>query len=71
MSEKIIEYGNLRRIVHRMFCDDCGEEMRSTNRCYTINPPLYEYYCPSCGRLITTMTSYPWTEITGDIISER
>ena len=71
MSEKIVEYGNLRRIVHQLMCDDCGEEMRSTNRCYTTNPPIYEYFCPKCGKLITTRQNYPWVDLVGDIINER
>ena len=71
MSEKIIEYGNLRRIVHKLVCDDCSVEMRNTNRCYTINPPIYEYYCPTCGKLTTTRQIYPWFDLVGDIINEQ
>jgi hypothetical protein len=28
--EKIIEYRNLRNIVHRLYCDDCEKEMYFT-----------------------------------------
>lgn len=68
MSEKIIMYDHLVKIVHKLYCDDCDVEMKSTGMCYTVNPPLYEYYCPNCNKRINKQQTYPWTELVGELI---
>ena len=47
MNNKILEYIN-----RPILCPDDNEEMFSTNVCFTVNPPLYEYECPKCGKKI-------------------
>lgn len=46
MIEEISEYGNLRKIVHKLLCPDCRIEMVMGNMVYMTNPPLYPYECP-------------------------
>jgi hypothetical protein len=46
MIEEISEYGNLRKITHRLLCPDCRVEMVMGNTVYMTNPPLYPYECP-------------------------
>ena len=64
--EKIIEYRNLRNIVHRLYCDDCEKEMYFTGQVYTTYPEEYVYKCPICNNLKSVHKFYPWNEIIGD-----
>ena len=68
MKEKVEMYENLVKIVHRVYCEDCGAELCHTGLVYTIDPPLYEYFCPNCNKRITSHTSYPWIEYKGELV---
>ena len=61
---------NLKKIVHRVYCDDCNVELESTGEAYMTAPPQYSYYCPNCNRRYTFWESYPWAEIVGDEVDE-
>lgn len=66
--EKITEFGNLRKIVHRVYCDECNIELKATGMVYMTYPEQYEYRCPNCGNTKSFYESYPWSEIIGDEI---
>ena len=48
--EKITEFINLRKIIHRIYCDDCNIEMKSNGICHPTYPPKYGYVCPKCHK---------------------
>lgn len=66
MNEKVTEFYNLRKIVHRIYCDECNVELVATGMVYMTYPERYEYKCPSCGKTCSFLQSYPWSEIVGD-----
>ena len=68
--EKISEFRNLRKIVHKIYCDDCNIELQSGDRILTTYPPQYIYNCPQCHKEYTLRQSYPWMEIVGDEVNE-
>ena len=68
MIEEISEYGNLRKLEHKLLCTQCRTEMHMGDFIFATNPPQYPYICPQCGNTITTNKSYPYTEIVGDPI---
>ena len=68
MIEEISEYGNLRKVIHKLLCPNCRIEMVMGNSIYMTNPPLYPYKCSQCGMETTTRQIYPYTEIIGDPI---
>ncbi len=68
MIEEISEYGNLRKVVHKLLCPNCRIEMAMENLAYMTNPPIYPYKCSQCGMETTTRQIYPYTEIIGDPI---
>ena len=68
MIEEISEYGNLRKVVHKLLCPNCRIEMVMENLAYMTNPPIYPYKCSQCGMETTTRQIYPYTEIIGDPI---
>lgn len=45
MIEEISEYGNLRKVVHKLLCPNCRIEMAMENLAYMTNPPIYPYKC--------------------------
>lgn len=64
--EKTNEFWNLRKVVHRVYCDDCDIELEFDNVVLTSYPAQYPYHCPNCGKVYTFWETYPWTEIIGD-----
>ena len=64
--EKIIEYNNLRKIIHKLCCNKCGVEMIKDNIVLMTSPPQYTYNCPKCESRLTSYRQYPWEEIVGD-----
>ena len=68
MIEEISEYGNLRKLEHKLLCPDCRIEMVMGNTVYMTNPPLYPYECPQCGMHTSVRQIYPYTEIVGEPI---
>lgn len=68
MIEEISEYGNLKKIIHKLLCPDCRIEMVMGNTVYMTNPPLYPYKCPQCGMYTSVRQMYPYTEIVGEPI---
>lgn len=70
MIEEISEYGNLKRLEHKLLCTSCRIEMQmgELESIFLTYPPQYVYVCPQCGNKITTKLSYPYTEIVGDPI---
>ena len=67
--EKITEFINLRKIVHKVYCDECNVELIATGMVYTTYPEQYEYTCPNCGNTKSFYQPYPWSEIVGDEIT--
>ena len=63
---KETEYRNLRKVVHRVFCDDCNIELESSGMVYMTSPAQYPYICPQCLKKYIFRENYPWTEIVGD-----
>lgn len=68
MIEEISEYGNLRKVIHKLLCPNCRIEMVMGNFTYMTNPPLYPYKCSQCGMETTIRQIYPYTEVIGDPI---
>ena len=68
--EKTTEFINLRKVIHRVYCDDCNIELESNNEVLCSYPPQYPYHCPKCNKRYTFWKSYPWVEIVGDEIDE-
>ena len=68
--KKEVRYINLRKIVHRVYCDYCDIELKDTGIVLTSYPPQYPYRCPQCGREYCFNESYPWAEIVGDEVNE-
>ena len=68
MNEKITEFQNLRKIVHRIYCDECNNELQSIGVVYPTYPPQYPYICPKCKIEYSLDRNYPWSEIVGDEI---
>jgi hypothetical protein len=64
--EKLTEYRNLRKVVHRVYCDQCDIELYSTGMAYATYPPHYPYRCSQCGKEYVFGERYPWSEIVGD-----
>lgn len=64
--EKLTEFYNLRKIVHRIYCDECNVELNATGMVYMTYPEQYEYQCPNCGNTTSYQHFYPWSEIVGD-----
>lgn len=69
--EKLTEYINLKKVIHRVYCDECGLELHSTGMVYTTYPPQYPYRCSQCGKEYTFNISYPWSEIVGTEVNEN
>ena len=66
--EKTTEFINLKKIIHRIYCDECNIELESGNIAYMTYPPQYPYKCPNCNKEYTFLMNYPWSEIVGDEI---
>ena len=66
MNKRTTEFCNLRKIVHRIYCDECNIELVATGMVYATDPAQYEYVCPNCGKTCSSFNSYPWSEIVGD-----
>lgn len=65
---KCTEYKNLRKVVHRVYCDTCQAELESTSTAYMTYPAQYEYICPICKKKSCFNQVFPWSEIVGDEI---
>ena len=63
--EQISEFCNLRKLVHRVYCDDCNVELKGMGMTYMTAPPKYPYICPQCSRKYVFDAEYPYTEIVG------
>ena len=66
--EKITEFVNMRKLIHRAYCDDCKVELIDTGVVLTSFPAQYPYKCPKCGKAYTFYQNYPWVEWLGDEI---
>ena len=67
-NERITEYHNLRKLVHRIYCEDCNVELEPTGIAYYTYPEQYEYMCPCCNKNSCFNKLYPYSEIVGDEI---
>lgn len=65
MIEEIKEFGNLKRVEHRLLCPTCRIELEE-DRVLMTYPCSFEYKCPQCGYTTTSWKSYPYTEIVGE-----
>lgn len=56
-------------IMEKLFCDNCGEEMKQNNDVLivlTTIPPQYSYVCSNCNNTTLSKEQYPkivWEEI--------
>lgn len=66
MIEQITEQTNLKRIIHKLICPKCREEVSQTGMVFTTYPPQYQYICNNCKETIITKRIYPYEEIVGD-----
>ena len=66
MIEQITEQTNLKRIIHKLICPKCREEVSQTDMILTTYPPQYSYICNNCKETIITKRIYPYEEIVGD-----
>ena len=46
---------------YELICD-CGGSMKSTGMVYTVNPPITEYRCISCGEIVD-LSEYEYQEL--------
>jgi len=69
--EKTTEFINLRKIIHRIYCDNCDVEMKSNGMAHPTYPPTYGYSCPKCHKETWAFEMYPWSEIVGDEVNEH
>lgn len=69
--EKTSEYINLRKVIHCLYCDKCGQEMSSTGQVYATYPARYVYTCKNCKITTSNTTYYPWSEIIGDLVENE
>ena len=51
--EKITEFRNLRKLIHRVYCNDCNIELEFDNIVLSSYPPQYPYHCPKCNKHYT------------------
>lgn len=45
--------------VQRLYCDDCGEEMKPTGKALLKYPMQYPHKCQECGKEIVVANIYP------------
>ena len=55
----MIKKVEVKTFVERLYCDKCGEEMKSTEIALVSYPIQYPYQCPNCGHSETTNIQYP------------
>lgn len=55
----MIKEKEVKCVMQRLYCDQCGTEMRYTGFVLTSYPPQYPYECPQCGYQETKVESYP------------
>jgi len=58
--EKRVE---VKTILVRLMCDECGHEMNFTGECLTSYPPQYPHKCCNCPHKTNVLGhTYPYTE---------
>lgn len=66
MIEQITEQTNLRKIIHKLLCPNCREELTQIDKVITTYPPQYLHICNNCRETVLTKRIYPYEEIVGD-----
>ena len=69
--ERTTEYINLKKVVHRVYCDECNVELESGDVVYMTYPPKYPYFCPQCKKKYCFKENYPWSEIVGTEVNNK
>lgn len=58
----MIEKKEAKTYIVRLYCNNCGNEMKSTGVVLTSYPEQYPYECPNCGWKTTATELYPKVE---------
>ena len=58
----MIKKTEVRTFINRVYCDECGAEMKVSPVVLDSFPPQYQYICPECGECLTLNVYYPCTE---------
>lgn len=66
MIEQITEQTNLRKIIHKLLCPNCREELTQIDKVITTYPPQYLHICNNCRETVLTNRIYLYEEIVGD-----
>ena len=45
--------------IEKMLCDTCVTEMEQGSFALMVDPPIYNYACPKCGRKEQSREAYP------------
>ena len=58
----MIKKVEVKTFAEKLYCDECGEEMKLNEMSLVTNltyPIQYIYQCPNCGHRETTSVQYP------------
>lgn len=60
MTEEInIKSKEVKVYQDRLYCNECGEEMKPTNMALATYPMQYPHICPKCGKRVIMSEIYP------------